>query len=58
MYFEIQRNKLVIRRENTRMASVCGAIADLFVLTRFFIPVAFTDIAVDIGEQVTILGRA
>ena len=30
-----------------------GALADLFALTRFLIPVAFTDTAVDIGEQVT-----
>ena len=28
------------------------ALADLFALTRFLIPVAFTDIAVDVAEQV------
>ena len=29
------------------------ALADLFALTRFLIPVAFTDIAIDVAEQVT-----
>lgn len=37
------------------MVSVRGALADLFALTRFLIPVAFTDVAVDVGEQVMIL---
>ena len=31
------------------------SLADLLALTRFLIPVAFTDIAVDVAEQVTIL---
>ena len=34
------------------------ALIDLFALTRFLIPVAFTDIAVDVGEQVSINGNA
>ena len=34
------------------MVYVREPLVDLFALTRFLIPVAFTDIAVDVAEQV------
>ena len=45
----------VFRNTAKNMTYARDALADLFALTRFLIPVAFTDIAVDIAEQVTIL---
>lgn len=51
-YFEIQSKYKKYIYVAKVMIFSHGALADLFALTRFLIPVAFTDIAVDVGEQV------
>ena len=59
MIGSVFRNTVKYTRQFIAKIMICArdTLIDLFALTRFLIPVAFTDIAVDVGEQVNIITR-